>query len=197
MSSFTLDAGLRQIARAQLGLLTQRQAAEMGADKHALARRRATGALVELVPGVALVDPVTPSIEQLILAAGLAVPGSILTGSSGADPSVATPAATLLALPRCVGTSNLERCVDLATANGLVTVRALTELLESVPAAIEVDFAWTASRVALEVSPLYRHGSKRTQERDTERRRMLVEAGWRLIEATDRDVQDALTSVVP
>ena len=84
MSSFTLDAGLRQIARAQLGLLTQRQAAEMGADKHALARRRATGALVELVPGVALVDPVTPSIEQLILAAGLAVPGSILTGSSGA-----------------------------------------------------------------------------------------------------------------
>ena len=296
MSPFVTDARIRQIARGQLGLITYRQATEVGVDEHALARRRATGALVELFPGVMLVDPVTPSIAQRILAAGLAVPDSIVTGPSSAvlhgfpillseaDPAahcpvlsidrsrivrltgirtlrqslpprnrpwvsirVATPAATLLSLPRYVAPANLERCLDHAITSRLVTVRALSEQLEALPAArfvgranlrqlllersegvghhsgleqkvarwlgelgingwrrnfrvdvgqgqrVEVDFAWAGPRVVLEVSPFYTHDSKRTQERDAERRRLLVEAAWRIIEATDRDLVNAST----
>ncbi len=51
---------------------------------------------------------------------------------------------------------------------------------------IEVDFAWVNTRIALEVSPFFTHGSKARQERDAERRRLLVLAGWRIVEADDR-----------
>jgi Transcriptional regulator, AbiEi antitoxin len=50
---------------------------------------------------------------------------------------------------------------------------------------VEVDFAWDAFRVALEVSPFFTHGSAVTQKRDAERRRILQPAGWRVIEAGD------------
>ncbi len=55
---------------------------------------------------------------------------------------------------------------------------------------IEVDFAWPDHRLALEISPFFTHGSRRTQARDAERRRRLVACGWRVIEATDRDLEN-------
>ncbi len=53
---------------------------------------------------------------------------------------------------------------------------------------VEVDFGWPASRVALEVSPFFTHGSRAKQERDAHRRRLLVNVGWRIVEATDPDL---------
>ena len=57
---------------------------------------------------------------------------------------------------------------------------------------VEVDFAWVSAKVALEVSPFYTHGSRATQLRDMERRRLLVVNGWRVVEATDPDVVSQL-----
>jgi very-short-patch-repair endonuclease len=54
---------------------------------------------------------------------------------------------------------------------------------------VEVDFGWPAHKVALEVSPFFTHGSRANQERDAERRKLLVVAGWRLVEATDPDLE--------
>ena len=61
----------------------------------------------------------------------------------------------------------------------------------SVPnrAKVEVDFAWPAERVALEVSPFFTHGSRVTQDRDVVRRRLLLQCGWRVAEATDPDLE--------
>jgi very-short-patch-repair endonuclease len=56
---------------------------------------------------------------------------------------------------------------------------------------IEVDFAWIEARVVLEVSPFFTHGSKAKQQRDAERRRLLVLAGWRIVEADDRHLISA------
>ena len=58
---------------------------------------------------------------------------------------------------------------------------------------IVVDFAWPALKVALEVSPFFTHGARRDQERDVLRRRLLVERGWRVVEATDPDLLDRHT----
>ncbi len=290
LTSFAIDAKLRAVARTQLGLVTYAQATAAGVDKHALARRRANGALVEIFPGVMRIDPVPTTVEQRILAAGLAIPGSIIIGPSSATiyqfpvptsasegpprpvvsiartravslvgiqvirqaqlpPSrrwmnahLATPTATLIALPRFVGESTVERCLDHALSHRLTTVRALIHLIGTLPPAgftgrklllellsarldglghrsgleqrvarwmreaglrgwrsnyrvdvgngeqVEVDFAWPELKVALEVSPFFTHGSRAKQERDAQRRRLLVQAGWRIIEATDRDL---------
>jgi very-short-patch-repair endonuclease len=51
---------------------------------------------------------------------------------------------------------------------------------------IEVDFAWVAERIALEVSPFYTHGSKAKQQRDLQRRTVLRKMGWKVVEADDR-----------
>jgi very-short-patch-repair endonuclease len=53
---------------------------------------------------------------------------------------------------------------------------------------LECDFVWIDDAVVLEVSPFVTHGSRATQERDAERRRLLVAAGWRVVEATDADL---------
>jgi hypothetical protein len=53
---------------------------------------------------------------------------------------------------------------------------------------VEVDFGWRHRRVALEVSPFFTHGSRITQERDVERRRLLVLHDWRVVEAVDADL---------
>ena len=289
-ASFAIDACLRAIARTQLGLVTFTQATDAGVGKHALARRRAEGALVEIFPGVMRMEPVQATVEQRILAAGLAVPGSVISGTSAAivyqfpipaysidvvhrpvlsiartravnlngiqtvrqataPPSrrwmttrLATPSATLIGLPRFVSSSTIERCLDHALSHRLTTVRALLDLIEALPSAgftgrkvlvellsarldglghrsrleqrvgrwlrdaglggwrsnhlvqvgngerVEVDFAWPEWKVALEVSPFFTHGSRAKQERDAQRRRLLVEAGWRIIEATDTDL---------
>ena len=53
---------------------------------------------------------------------------------------------------------------------------------------VEVDFGWPITRVALEVSPFFTHGSRIAQERDADRRRRLVAIDWRVVEAIDDDV---------
>ncbi len=55
---------------------------------------------------------------------------------------------------------------------------------------VEVDFAWLGPKVDLEVSPYFTHWSKEKQERDVERRRLLVAHGWRIVEATDLHLVD-------
>jgi very-short-patch-repair endonuclease len=55
---------------------------------------------------------------------------------------------------------------------------------------IEIDFAWPDQKVALEVSPFHTHGSQKTQERDAQRRRLLILLGWRIVEALDADLVD-------
>ena len=57
---------------------------------------------------------------------------------------------------------------------------------------IEVDFGWPQFKIALEISPFYTHGSERKQQRDAERRRILQKAGWRVIEATDIHLVNAI-----
>jgi very-short-patch-repair endonuclease len=57
---------------------------------------------------------------------------------------------------------------------------------------IEVDFGWLQHKVALEVSPFFTHGSRATQERDIVRRRLLIQMGWTVVEATDSDLVDSV-----
>lgn len=58
---------------------------------------------------------------------------------------------------------------------------------------VEVDFAWSSVKVALEISPFFTHGSQEKQRRDLNRRRALTEAGWRIIEATDEHFCDQVS----
>jgi hypothetical protein len=60
--------------------------------------------------------------------------------------------------------------------------------LETPLGTFEVDFLWRALKVILEVSPFYTHGSREQQERDAIKRRAVILAGYRIIEATDADV---------
>lgn len=156
---------------------------------------------------------------------------------------LATPASTLVLLPRFVTPLTVERCLDHSIAHRLTTAvvvrelllrlpiravvgrRMLLELLEQRSAGlrhrsdleqkvarwlntaglrdwqpnysakvgggetVEVDIAWPSARVALEVSPFFTHGSRTAQERDAVRRRLLVASGWRIVEATDPDLE--------
>ena len=146
-------------------------------------------------------------------------------------------------LPRFVNAATVERCLDHCLAHRLVSVDAVRDLVEGLPARavpgrrmlldlltqrsegighrsrleqtvrgwldgaglhgwkrnyrapvgsgrrVEVDFGWPAAKVALEISPFFTHGSRAAQERDAQRRRLLVLAGWRVVEATDPDVE--------
>lgn len=286
-SSADIDATLRLIARPQLGLVTVAHAALHGVDKFALERRRNTGALANVFPGVMRLTSVETSPEQTILAATLAVRGSTIAGTSAAvvhqwpvgptngrpmlsvgattsarTPGIvairqtfrmptqrwhgarlATPAATLVLLPRFVDARVVERCLDHSLAHRLTTVAVVGELMERLPTRaivgrrmlrellaqrasglkhrsdleqqvgrwltaaglrdwranypasvaadepVEIDFAWPHAKVALEVSPFFTHGSRAAQERDAERRRLLVAQDWRIVEATDPDLE--------
>lgn len=55
---------------------------------------------------------------------------------------------------------------------------------------VEVDFGWQRKRLALEVSPFFTHGSRQKQERDAQRRGLLVLADWRIVEALDDDIDN-------
>lgn len=289
LPTFEIDAILRRIAWRQLGLVTVAQAASEGVDGRALARRRESGALVSVFAQVMRLGAVAPTPVQRILAASLAVPGSMVGATSAAvihrmpvlaasrndQPTVlvnahrsartagisvlrssyalptqpwcttrlATPAATLVLLPRFVDRRTLERCLDHSLVHRLVSVRAASDLVDRIPAralpgrrillellaqrssgighrsqleqtvagwlddaglrgwrrnlqvptgrggSVEVDFAWQPDNVALEVSPFFTHGSRADQERDAERRELLVVAGWRVVEATDPDLE--------
>lgn len=291
LSTFEIDAILVQIGNAQLGLVTNAGAAARGVDHRALGRRRSTGALIPVFTGVMRLGAALQSPDQFILAASLAVPGSVVGATSAAavhrmpvilpvldspptifagagrsgrtagvrvtrtshmSPSqpwhtsrVATPTATLVQLARVVDPATVERCLDHCLAHRLVSVRSAQELVRRLPdravpgrsmlldlladrssgighrsrleqtvgtwlndagldgwcrnyqvpvggggrrRSVEVDFAWPSQMVALEVSPFFTHGSRAQQERDAERRRVLVAAGWRVVEATDADL---------
>ncbi len=290
-ATFDIDATIRRIAATQLGLVTVDEATKCGVDKHALARRRDSGALIPMFRHVMRLAAVATTPQQRTLAAALAVPGAIIAGTSAArihqfpvpagrattedevlsvainrpinvrgitvvrqsttarsktwmTTRLATPAVTLLLLPRFVDASTVERCVDHCLVNRLVTAKALSTLIASTPSRsihkrqllvdllaersngmghrsgkehqvgkwlkraglrswtrnhqvrvgengevdVEVDFGWPGIRVALEVSPFFTHGSRAKQERDAQRRRLLVGVRWHVVEAIDDDI---------
>ena len=290
-TSLEIDELLQRIAATQLGLVTVDHAAKAGVDKHALARRRKSGALIPVFNTVMRLKATPASAHQRILAAALAVPGSVIAGPSAAlvhqmplpgrlrdEPRcvlsvgakkfisqrgidtvrqsvapptrrwmtsrVTSPEATLLLLPRFADAGVVERCLDDALARRIASVRSIGDLLADMPVTavsgrkllasllearsggighrsgkeqrvgrwldqaglggwqrnhkvqvgdgdeVETDFAWEMDRVALEVSPFFTHGSRATQERDAERRRLFVEHRWRVVEATDRDLMN-------
>lgn len=156
---------------------------------------------------------------------------------------LATPASTLVLLPRYLDPQTVERCLDHSIAHRLTTVAVVQDLLERLPTravvgrrillelllqrldglryrsnveqkaalwlsaaglldwqpnyrahvgggeTVEVDFAWPGAKVGLEISPFFTHGSRSAQERDAVRRRLLVAQGWRIVEATDPDLE--------
>ena len=292
MNTLEIDRLLARFASHQFGLVTGGQAGAVGITRSALHVRVRARTLERVHEGVYRVCSVESSKEQGLLAACLAVPGSVLADVSAAfvhglpigrrfddyQPSVlishdrgyrstgtvtvrrsrqvirsqvwrsgkVSPASsTIISLAPLVSRATLARCIDHAIANRLVTVSAITREIESrsasrfagrpilidelaarssgrvrhrsgkeqwvarclrdstLPAAkanynasvqneeiVEVDFAWPAARIALEVSPFYTHGSERAQRRDIERRAMLQMAGWRVVEATDEHLFD-------
>ena len=89
---------------------------------------------------------------------------------------------------RVLHRSHTERKVfDWCRRSGLSRPKP-NRLVETSIGKLEVDFAWPAEKVILEVSPFHTHGSERAQARDVERRRALVAAGWRIVEANDADL---------
>ncbi len=58
---------------------------------------------------------------------------------------------------------------------------------------IEVDRAWPESKLALEISPFWTHGSRKTQERDIDRRHALTSVDWTVVEADDRHLVNRRT----
>ena len=289
-STFDIDAALRNIAHAQLGLVTVRQAERSGIDRRALYRRIQCGTLERIFPEVFRWGGSEPTTQQRILGAALAVAGSEVAGPSSAlvhglplpagfvtptsrvvllvpssrvvripgirairflspVPSgpwqtvrLSTPASTVVLLSRFLDAGSLERCLDHSIAHKLVSASQLTALVRGLPphavprrqvlldlfasrtqgvghrsrleqrvgkwlnsagldgwrpnynvvlprgGRVEVDFAWVEERVALELSPFFTHGSRQTQERDAERRRQLLLAGWRVVEVLDPDL---------
>lgn len=85
--------------------------------------------------------------------------------------------------------SGTEQTVrDWLDSAGLVGWRPNVFVPVAVGAPIECDFVWADRWTILEVSPFHTHGTKAAQERDIERRRLLVEAGWAIVEAGDADL---------
>ena len=179
-STFDIDANIRRIAATQLGLITVDQATKCGIDKHALARRRDSGALIPVFRHVMRVAPFATTPPQRTLAAALAVPGAIIAGTSAAlihdfplplrrgtaDAEVlsvvtnrpirvrgvtvvrqitpppnrkwqttrlATPASTLLLLPRFVDADVVERCLDHCLVNRLASAKSISTLITTTP----------------------------------------------------------------
>ena len=206
LASLAIDARLRAIGARQLGLVTVAEANAAGIDKHALARRRQSGALVTVFPDVLRLGAVAPSGPQRILAASLQVPGSIVTATSAAVVH-ADPLPRYLSDERpvlCVGRRQSGRIQEIRVLRPQVppqnrrwmtwrvtsptaTILQLPRLLNA--AAVErcLDHA-----LAHQVSPFYTHGSRQQQERDANRRRLLVRAGWRVLEVTDPDLASEL-----
>ena len=176
-TSSEIDCILRGIARSQLGLVTVADATQNGVDKFALERRRNSGALVAVFPGVMRLGAVDASPEQCILAASLAVRGSTIAATSaavvhqlpvrhasgrpivsvgattsGRSPGIvtprqsfimpsqpwhttrlATPASTLVLLPRFVDAQAVERCLDHSIIHRLTTAAVVRELVGRLP----------------------------------------------------------------
>ena len=179
-ATFDIDANIRRIAATQLGLITVDQATNCGVDKHALARRRDSGALIPVFRHVMRLAPFAATPPQRTLAAALAVPGAIIAGTSAAlihdfplpvrrgtgdavvlsvvtnrpihvrgvtvvrqitpPPSrkwlttrLATPASTLLLLPRFVDADLVERCLDHCLVHRLASAKSISTLITTTP----------------------------------------------------------------
>jgi hypothetical protein len=87
--------------------------------------------------------------------------------------------------------SNYERAVKRWIAQAGLPAPRSNHLVTTPSGAIEVDFAWPAHRVNLEVSPFVTHGSRKASRRDIDRRNALFDLGWRVIEADDRHLLTA------
>ena len=296
-AALRLERALIVCADDQFGVFTTAQALAAGVSHNALTERMNAGLISRVHQGVYRSNAVAPSRLQDLLAAGMAVPGSALCGTSAGQihelpigsgfsaaapsllvrygrshgyrgitvrrtrrtivtqpwhgSSVTTASATLVDLVGLLRPDVFRRCLDHAIANRLVSVprmladvgdltssrlkgrallireletrsnwgpsgsvvhrsrveqnvarwlraSALPPALSNYAVAvhngrpIEVDFAWPAAKVALEISPFFTHGSAATQLRDMERRRTLVESNWRIVEASDVHLADAL-----
>lgn len=121
-ATFAIDANLRRIAATQLGLISVDQAAAAGIDKHALARRRDTGALVPVFRHVLRLAPFPVTPPQRALAAALAVPGSSIA---------ATSAATVHQLP--AGRPRSDDEVLSVNTNRSIEIRGLTAVRQTTP----------------------------------------------------------------
>lgn len=76
-----------------------------------------------------------------------------------------------------------ERFLDLLERHGLSRPRTNTYI-----DGIEVDCAWPAQRLIVELDGHAAHGTREAFERDRERDRLLQAAGWRVIRVTWRQV---------
>jgi very-short-patch-repair endonuclease len=83
-STSDIDAILRRLAQPSLGLVTAARASEAGIDRWALDRRRRSGALEPLFPGVFRLTSSAATPQQRVLGAALAVPGSHIAATSAA-----------------------------------------------------------------------------------------------------------------
>jgi hypothetical protein len=136
-STFEIDALLRKLAKSQDGLITVAEAEKVGVDRHALLRRRDAGALVSMHAGVMRLATLPESPHRRILAAALAVPGSVIAGISAAI-------IHNMPLPRRMLTSSrgIVLCVDASRRvrrSGIEVVR----LGRALPST-----AWMTARVA-------------------------------------------------
>lgn len=83
-ATFAIDAKIRRIANKQLGIITVDQARQSGVNRNALARRRDAGALIPVFREVIRLAPFETTAKQQTLDAALAVPGSVIAGTSAA-----------------------------------------------------------------------------------------------------------------
>lgn len=81
---FEIDDTLRRIALPQLGLVAVRQALAAGVSPSAIRRRERAGLWTPVFRGVVRTTTVRPTPAQYVLAAALAVPGSVVVGPSAA-----------------------------------------------------------------------------------------------------------------
>jgi predicted transcriptional regulator of viral defense system len=87
--------------------------------------------------------------------------------------------------------SELERrFLDLCRLAGIARP-AVNTRLQLHDAIIEVDFAWRDARLVVETAGHITHGTRRAFERDRDRDRRLVLAGWRVVRFTWRQVEHA------
>ena len=110
-TSLEIDELLQRIAATQLGLVTVDQAAKAGVDRYALARRRKSGALIPVFSTVMRVAATPSAAHQRILAAALAVPGSVIAGPSAALVHQMPLPGRLSDDPRCVVSVGPDRYI--------------------------------------------------------------------------------------
>lgn len=121
MGSFEIDNAIRRIAARQIGLVTRQQLEAAGVHRSAIDRRRSVGLLVPVLPSVMRLADAPVTALQMSLAAGLAVPSSVVIG-----PSAALVDGLPIKAPReptvMVGDANSAR------RSGLLIVRAANAL---------------------------------------------------------------------